>query len=471
MLHYFFLHYMYLIFSTSHTITHFILLCKLAYNGNFWYHCPIMDTPQLIKLIILIVLLLLSAFFSSAETAFTTVKKVRLLLLKEEGNKRAALVLKILEKPGKMLSTILIGNNVVNISASAISTVLASELFGSMAVGIATGILTLFVLLFGEILPKTLALRNNEKYALGYAPFIRALSVILTPLIFLIDKLSNGILRLLGVDPNQKVIRITESELLGYVDVSHQDGVIETEEREMIHNMFEFSDAVARDIMIPRVNMIMADIHDSYDDIKALFKEHMYTRLPIYKDEPDNIVGIINIKDFLFLEDPEHFHINKIMREPYYTYESKKIADLLNEMRQKNHSVCIVLNEYGTAEGMISIEDMVEEIIGQIRDEYDADEAELIKPLSDREYLVDGTINLDDINEQLGTSYESEDYDSISGIIIEQLDDRLPSEGETVTLPDGTVLKVEKLDKQRIETVRLTLPEKKNTEDSEDEEV
>lgn len=462
---------MYLIFSTSHTITHFILLCKLAYNGNFWYHCPIMDTPQLIKLIILIVLLLLSAFFSSAETAFTTVKKVRLLLLKEEGNKRAALVLKILEKPGKMLSTILIGNNVVNISASAISTVLASELFGSMAVGIATGILTLFVLLFGEILPKTLALRNNEKYALGYAPFIRALSVILTPLIFLIDKLSNGILRLLGVDPNQKVIRITESELLGYVDVSHQDGVIETEEREMIHNMFEFSDAVARDIMIPRVNMIMADIHDSYDDIKALFKEHMYTRLPIYKDEPDNIVGIINIKDFLFLEDPEHFHINKIMREPYYTYESKKIADLLNEMRQKNLSVCIVLNEYGTAEGMISIEDMVEEIIGQIRDEYDADEAELIKPLSDREYLVDGTINLDDINEQLGTSYESEDYDSISGIIIEQLDDRLPSEGETVTLPDGTVLKVEKLDKQRIETVRLTLPEKKNTEDSEDEEV
>lgn len=460
---------MYLIFSTSHTITHFILLCKLAYSVYFCYYYAIMESPQLIKLIILIILLMLSAFFSSAETAFTTVKKVKLHLLEEEGNKRAALVLKILEKPGKMLSTILIGNNVVNISASALSTVLASELFGSVAVGIATGILTILVLLFGEILPKTLALRNNEKYALGYAPFIRALSILFTPFIFLIDKLSNGILRLLGVDPNQKVIRITESELLGYVDVGHQDGVIETEEREMIHNMFEFSDAVARDIMIPRVNMVMADIHDTYDDIKSLFKEHMYTRLPIYKDEPDNIVGIINIKDFLFLEDPEHFHINKIMREPYYTYESKKIADLLNEMRKKSQSVCIVLNEYGTAEGMISIEDMVEEIIGQIRDEYDADEAELIKSLSDREYLVDGTMNLDDINEQLGTSYESEDYDSISGMIIEQLDDRLPVEGETVTLPDGTVLKVEKLDNQRIETVRLTLPEKKVPEDSESE--
>ncbi len=428
-----------------------------------------METPQLINFIILLILLLLSAFFSSAETAFTTVKKVRLNILKEEGNKRAALVLKILENPSKMLSTILIGNNVVNISASALSTMLATELFGNMAVGIATGILTLLVLLFGEILPKTLALRSNERCALGYAPFIRALSVILTPLIFVIDKLSNGILRLLGVDPNKKVIRITESELLSYVDVGHQDGVIESEEREMIHNMFEFSDAIARDIMIPRVNMIMADLHDSYDDIKALFKEHMYTRLPIYKDEPDNIVGVINIKDFLFLEDPEHFHINKIMREPYYTYESKKIADLLNEMRKKNQSVCIVLNEYGTAEGMISMEDMVEEIIGQIRDEYDADEAELLKPLSDREYLVDGTMNLDDINEQLGTSYESEDYDSISGIIIEQLDDRLPAEGETVSLPDGTVLKVEKLDNQRIETVRLTLPEKEVPKDSESE--
>ena len=429
-----------------------------------------METPQLIKLIILVILLLLSAFFSSAETAFTTVKKVRLNVLKEEGSKRAALVLKILENPGKMLSTILIGNNVVNISASALSTLLATELFGSMAVGIATGVLTLLVLLFGEILPKTLALRSNERCALGYAPFIRALSIVLTPIIFIIDKLSNGILRLLGVDPNQKVIRITESELLGYVDVGHQDGVIESEEREMIHNMFEFSDAVARDIMIPRVNMVMADLHDSYDDIRTLFKEHMYTRLPIYKDEPDNIVGVINIKDFLFLEDPEHFHINKIMREPYYTYESKKIADLLNEMRKKNQSVCIVLNEYGTAEGMISMEDMVEEIIGQIRDEYDADEAELLKPLSDREYLVDGTMNLDDINEQLGTSYESEDYDSISGIIIEQLDDRLPVEGETVSLSDGTVLKVEKLDNQRIETVRLTLPEEKDTDSSEDEE-
>ncbi|MBR5420614.1 MAG: HlyC/CorC family transporter [Lachnospiraceae bacterium] len=419
-----------------------------------------MDPEHICKLCILLLFLILSAFFSSAETAFTTVKRVRMQILADEGDKRALLVLKLLEKLSKTLSTILIGNNVVNIGASALCAVLAGELFGNMAVGLATGILTLLVLLFGEITPKTLALRKNERYALRYAPAIYALSVILTPVIFIVDKLSNGILRLLGVDPHEKVLRITESELLGLVDAGHEEGVIESEEREMIHNMFEFSDALARDIMIPRVNMIMADIHADYDEIRDLFKEHLYSRLPVYEDSPDNIVGVLNIKDFLFIEDPSRFHMQALLREPYYTYEYKKVADLLNEMRQKNRQVSIVLNEYGTAEGMITMEDLLEEIIGQIRDEYDEDEAELIKKLSDNEYLVDATMNLDDINEALETSYESEAYDSISGLIIELLDDRLPEEGESVELPDGSVARVEKLEGNRIETVRLTLPKK-----------
>ena len=425
----------------------------------------IMNTTQIIQSIILFFLLLLSAFFSSSETAFTTVRRVRLQVLEEEGNKRASMVLKILENYNKMLSTILIGNNIVNISASALATVLATDLFGSLAVGFATGILTVLVLLFGEIIPKTLALRANEKYALAYAPAIRALSIVLTPVIFIVDKLSNGVLRLLGVDPNQKVIGITESELLGYIDAGHEEGVIEAEEKEMIHNMFEFTDAVAKDIMIPRVNMTMVDIHDSYEDVFALFKEHLYSRLPVYEESPDNIVGVINVKDFLFIENPEKFHIRKLMRDVYYTYEYKKIPDLLNEMREKNFAMTIVLSEYGTAEGMITMEDLLEEVFGQIRDEYDADEAELIKKVGEREYLVDGTVKLDDINEQLGTEYDSEDYDSISGIIIESLDDRLAKGGETVTLEDGTVLKVEKVDNNRIVQVRLTLPEPAVSED------
>ena len=228
----------------------------------------------------------------------------------------------------------------------------------------------------------------------------------------------------------------------------------------MIHNMFEFPDAVAKDIMIPRVNMTMVDIHDSYEDVLALFKEHLYSRLPVYEESPDNIVGVVNVKDFLFIENPEKFHIRKLMRDVYYTYEYKKIPDLLNEMREKNMAMTIVLSEYGTAEGMITMEDLLEEVFGQIRDEYDADEAELIKKVGEREYLVDGTVKLDDINEQLDTEYDSEDYDSISGVIIEQLDDRLAKGGETVTLEDGTVLKVEKVDNNRIVQVRLTLPEK-----------
>ena len=417
-----------------------------------------MNTTQIIQSIVLLILLLLSAFFSSSETAFTTVKRMRLQILLEEGNKRAALVLKILENYNKMLSTILIGNNIVNISASALSTVLATDLFGSLAVGFATGILTVLVLLFGEIIPKTLALRNNEKYALAFAPAIHALSALLTPVIFIVDKLSNAVLRLLGVDPDKKVISITESELLGYIDAGHEEGVFEAEEKEMIHNMFAFTDAVAKDIMIPRLNITMVDIHADYDDVLTLFREHMYTRLPVYEDSPDNIVGVINVKDFLFLESPEKFHMQKLLRDVYYTYEYKKVPDLLNEMREKNMAVTIVLSEYGTAEGMITMEDLLEEVFGQIRDEYDADEAELIKKTGEREYLVDGTMKLDDINESLNTAYESEDYDSISGLIIEQLDNRLPVGGETVLLKDGTVLKAETVENNRILLVRLVLP-------------
>ena len=353
----------------------------------------IMETHQIIESCILFMLLLFSAFFSSAETAFTTVKKMRLRTLAEEnGGGRAALALKVLDNPGKTLSAILIGNNVVNISASALAAVLAGDLFGSFAVGIATGILTVLVLLFGEIIPKTLALRKNEKYAMSYAPVIYALCIILTPLIFLVDKISSLILRVLGVDPGSKVISITEAELLGYVDVSHEEGIIESGEREMIHNMFDFSDAVARDIMIPRVSMITVDVHSGYEEVMALFREHMYTRIPVYEESTDNIIGVLNIKDMIFVDDPGRFHLRKHMREVYYTYEYKKIPDLLQEMRRKSMPISIVLNEYGSCEGMISMEDLLEEIIGQIRDEYDADEAEFIKPAGDGEYLVDGTV-------------------------------------------------------------------------------
>ena len=417
-----------------------------------------MDTSGVIQLVVLLVLLILSGFFSSAETALTTVNKVRIKTLVDENNKRAIVLMKILDQHSKMLSTILIGNNIVNISASSLTTAFVISTFGSKLIGVATGILTLLVLLFGEIVPKTWAMFNNEKLALNYANIIYVLMQILTPAIYLVDKISNIFLRLLHIDPNAKGISITENELKTYVDVSHEDGIIETEEREMIYNVFDFSDSVAKDIMIPRINMTTIDITSSYEELLTIFKESMYTRIPVYENDNDNIIGLVNIKDFLLVADKNAFKISDIMRNAYYTYEFKKTADLLIEMRKITTNVAFVLNEYGVTVGMITLEDLLEEIVGEIRDEYDEDEELFIQKIQEREYLIDGNMKLDDINNALGTSLASEDYDSIGGLIIGLLDD-LPEQGEEVTTTSGIRLIAEEVNQNRIEKVHLYLPE------------
>lgn len=424
-----------------------------------------MDASGVIQLVFLAVLILLSAFFSSAETALSTVNRVRIRTLAEEGNKRAIKVNRVLEKYSKMLSTILIGNNIVNLSASALATTLAIQI--SLPVGIATGILTVVVLLCGEIIPKTWAMTSSEKISLTYCNIIYGLMQLLTPVIFVVDKLANGILFLLHIDPNKKANAMTEAELRTYVDVSHEDGVIESEEREMIYNVFDFSDAQAKDIMIPRINMVTVSIDDNYQDVLAVFRESMYTRLPVYQDDNDNIVGFINIKDFILTENEADFSIKNIIRNAHYTYEFKKVADLLYELREKTTSVTFVLNEYGATVGMITLEDLLEEIVGEIRDEYDEDEAELIQEVGERTWLVEGSMKLDDINHELGTSLDSEDYDSIGGLIIECLD-RLPEDNEEVTLPNGIHLKVQGIDQNRIVKVLMTLPEEEKESEQEE---
>lgn len=421
-----------------------------------------MDTSGVIQLVVLIVLVFLSGFFSSAETALTTVNRVRIRSLEEEGNKRAITVNRILDNYGKMLSTILIGNNIVNLSASALATTLAMRIH--LAVGIATGILTVVVLLCGEIVPKTWAMLYSEQLSLMYSGIIYGLMQILTPVIYVVDILSNAILRLLHIDPSKKVNTMTENELKTYVDVSHEDGVIESEEREMIYNVFDFSDALAKDIMIPRINMVTVSVDDSYEQILTVFRESMYTRLPVYQEEKDNIIGLINIKDFILTDNQEAFRVQDILRDAHYTYEFKKIADLMYEMREKTMNVAFVLNEYGATIGMITLEDLLEEIVGEIRDEYDEDEEEYIQELDDGTYLVEGSMKLDDINDALGTSLDSEDYDSIGGIIIECLD-RLPEDGEEVTLENGIHLKVQGIDQNRITKVLMVIPEENADED------
>lgn len=416
-----------------------------------------MDTDSVIRFLILIVLLLLSAFFSSAETALTTVNKIRIRTLIDEGNKKAQTVQNILENYSKMLSTILVGNNIVNISASSLATTIAIDLWGSHTVGITTGVLTLAVLLFGEITPKTWAMNNSEKISLVYANIIYSLMFLFTPIIFIIDKLAGGILFLLRVNTDVKSTTVTEKDLKTYVDVSHEDGAIETEEREMIYNVFDFSDSDAKDIMIPKIDIIMVDITASYSELLKIFKESMYTRIPVFKDDTDNVVGFVNIKDFLFVANKKEFQIWDIMRDAYYTYEYKKTADLMMEMRKASINVAFVLNEYGACAGMITLEDLLEEIVGEIRDEYDGDEAELIKEVGSRQYLVEGSLKLDDINDALETSLSSEDYDSIGGLLIGTLD-HLPKVGEAVTTPEGITIRAEEINQNRIEKVLLTLP-------------
>lgn len=426
-----------------------------------------MDTPGVIQLLILIFLIILSGFFSSAETALTTANRVRLRAMEEEGNKRAAKVNKILDRYPKMLSTILIGNNIVNLSASALATTLALRIH--LTVGIATGILTVVILVFGEIVPKTGAANASEKISLRYCECIYLLMLLLTPIIVILDKLSVFILRLMHIDPDKKENTMTENELKTYVDVSHEEGVIESEEREMIYNVFDFSDAVAKDIMIPRINMITVSADATYEQIMEVFRESMYTRIPVYREDKDHIIGIINIKDFILTKDSENFHIEDILREAHYTYEFKKIADLLYEIREKTTSVAFVLNEYGVTVGMITLEDLLEEIVGEIRDEYDADEEENIQEIDENTYLLEGSMNLDDINDALGTNLQCADYDSIGGIIIEALD-RFPDDGEEITLEDGTSLTVQGIDQNRIQKVKLIIPEKTNDEDTEENE-
>ena len=421
-----------------------------------------MDSSVPIQAVTIVFLILLSAFFSSAETSMTAANRIRIRSLAEQGNKRAIILEKVISNSGKMLSTILIGNNIVNIAASSLATTFTIKVFGNMYIGVATGVMTLLVLLFGEITPKTIATLQADRLALAYARPIYWLMTILTPVIFIVGKLAGGILFVLRIDPNARQGTITEHELRSMVNAGQENGVIEREEKQMIYNVFDFGDSAAKDVMIPRIDMTFIDVESTYKELMDIFKEDMHTRFPVFEDNTDNVIGIINIKDLLLYPENEEFSIRKILREPYFTYEYKRTTDLMMEMRKASVNLAIVLDEYGSTAGLVTLEDLLEEIVGEIRDEYDEDEEEPIREIQpEREYQVLGSAKLNDINEALGTKLESEDYDSIGGYIIEQLD-CLPKEGESVTLENGMRLVVDELDKNRIELVHIWLP--KNVE-------
>ena len=417
-----------------------------------------MDSDSTIHIVVLVILIILSAFFSASETALTTLNQIRLRSLIDEGNKQAAKTLSILENRSKMLSTILILNNVVNLYASSLTTSLAMRIWGNKAIALATGILTMLILIFGEIIPKTVASVYNEQFSFAVIGVIRFFIIILTPVVFIVDKLSYLLLKPFGIDKDKVQSSMTENELRTIVDVSREEGVIENEEHEMINNVFDFGDSVAKDVMIPRVEMTCVSIDADYNELGKVFNEKKYTRMPVYEDSTDNIIGIINMKDILFIRDINHFNIRSVMREANFTFEYKKTSELMLEMRKNSISMVCVLDEYGATVGLITLEDLIEEIVGDIKDEFDEDEKELIQKLDDRTYLVDGSLKLDDINDFLETDFESENYDSLGGLVIERLE-RLPEGGEVVTLDNGTVLETVEMDKNHIEKIKLTLPE------------
>lgn len=378
--------------------------------------------------------------------------------LADNGDKRAARVLHVTGNPGKMLSAILIGNNIVNLSASSISTSLAIHLFGNTGAGIATGILTFLILIFGEVTPKTMATIKADSMSLTVAAPIGLLMKILTPVIFIINKLSLELMFLLHVNIKDAQKKMTEEELRTIVDVSQENGVIEHEERDMIHNLFDFGDAEAKEIMVPRIDMTFVQADATYQEVLDIFRQDMFTRLPVYEDSTDNVIGIINMKDFLLQNDTPEFSVRNLLREPYFTYEHKNTADLFLEMRKSSISLAIVLDEYGVTAGLITLEDLLEEIVGEIRDEYDADEEDDITRISDREFYVLGSANLNDVSEALSLHFTSDDYDTIGGYCLGLLD-HLPEKNEIILTDNNILLRIDRMEKNRIERIYIRLPE------------
>lgn len=373
--------------------------------------------------------------------------------LADAGDDRAEIVLKVIGNPSKMLSAILIGNNIVNIYASSLATLLAGKLWGNELIGLATGVLTLFILVFGEITPKTVATISAETIALRFAKIIHLLMIILTPVIYIVNHLSFLVLKLLRVDPNKRNDTITEDELRTIVEVSHEEGVIESGEKKMINNVFNFGDAVAKDIMVPRISMSFVNADATYKELLECFRNEKYTRFPVYEETTDHVIGVINMKDVFLADGKEPFLLRSYLRAPLYTYEFKRVSELMFEMQQAMPNIVIVLDEYGATAGLITLEDMLEEIVGEIRDEYDEDEESAVREISPKEYIVEGSMKLDDLDERLELRLKSTEYDSVGGVIIGMLD-HLPEEGEDVVI-ENVRLVVDKIDRNRIDKVHL----------------
>lgn len=401
----------------------------------------------------LIILIGFSAFFSSSETALISLSKIRLRSMVEEDIKNADIVSKLIENPNKLLGAILIGNNIANIGASALATSIAIDLYGSKGIALSTVVMTLLILIFAEVTPKSLAAQNSEKTSLAVAKPVYYITLLFKPLIHVLTTITNSFVKLFGGNVSSQQPLITEDELRSILNVSHEEGVLEGDEKQMIYNVFEFGDSQAKDVMTPRTNMAAVSIESSYYDLINFLKEENFSRIPVYEEDIDDIIGIMHVKDLIFyMDDKDNFTLRSIIRPAYFTYEFKPTVELFDNMRLNRFPIAIILDEYGGTAGMVTTEDLVEEIVGEIKDEYD-EEHEDIEVIKEDEYLVDGSTKLDLLNEMIGTNIESEDFDSVGGFIIGLLG-RFPEENEIIEHVNIKFI-IEKVEKNRIEKMRI----------------
>lgn len=415
--------------------------------------------------VLLFICIMLSAFFSASETALTSVSKIRLRAMVDENRKNAKLLQRVLDQSGKLISAILIGNNIVNIGASSLTTMITTEQFGSRWVGLSTGILTFVILICGEITPKTFARDNCESLSLVVIKPIYVCMIVLTPVIYLLNIVTGAIFKIIG-NKSDDTPTVTESELLTMVDVSHEEGVLEVEEREMITNVVDFRNSDAEEVMVPRTDMIAIPVTSTYEEVVSVFKTERFTRLPVYNETNDHIVGILSFKDVMLIEKPEEFKVSDYMKEPYFTYESKPCSSLFAIMKKNSVSMAIVLDEYGGTAGIVTLQDLIQEIVGDILDEIRDDEDEIIAVEGNgNEFIVEGSAKLDDVNEALGTDFVNNDVESIGGYII-ALIDRFPQKGEVIDNDDAS-FEIIDIDKNRIDQIKIAVKEKEDKEEKE----
>ena len=404
----------------------------------------------------LVVLVLLAAFFAASEAALVGVSRLRARAMMERGVKRANAVVRLVENKNRFLTSILIGNTIVLLIADSLATyVFISAGFPNAAV-ISTIVMTFVLLLFGEIIPKTVAVSDNERWALRLAPTMRRAAWILTPLVYLFQTLTNLILRPLGIKHAHQIF-VTEEDIRAIVNVGAEQNVLEEQEREMIHSVIEFGDTIVREVMTPRPNIVAVSIDDSPRKALDIVIAEGYSKLPVYHESKDDISGMVHDRELLISlanGSLSSTPLRLLMRPVAHVPENKKIAELLREMQRDKFTMAIVVDEYGGTAGLVTMEDLLEEIVGEIRDEHDEEEEEPVRIVGEREAVVDSGVNIEDVNAKLGTHLPHEEFETIGGFTV-GLFGRLPTEGEEIDADEHTRLKVDRMRGRRIMAVRV----------------